>query len=325
MLQRFLAVAQVTFVETIRQPIYGVLLLITAVMLVLNVSLAAFTLADDDRLLLDLGLSTLLLSGLFLSAFSAAGVFSREIENKTVLTVVSKPVSRPMFVLAKFTGLLAAVFLAFYLCFLVFVLAQRHGVLQNSSDPWDAPVLVFGIGTLLASLLVASFSNYFFGKDIPKTFIAVVTPLLTLGVLVVGKFDEHWEVIPFGSNFVGGQVVLAAYLVMAMVMVMTVVALAVSTRFGQVMTLVACTVLLGVGTISDYAFGQFAESSKLAAALYRTIPNFGPFWVMDALHADTADTTITFQYVFLVTCYALLLTVGVLGIAVCSFQRREVG
>ncbi len=108
MFQRFLTLASNTFVETIRQPIYGVILFVTAAMLILNVSLAGFTLDDDDKLLLDLGLSTLMLSGLFLSAFSAAGVLSREIENKTVLTVISKPVSRPLFILGKFAGLIAA-------------------------------------------------------------------------------------------------------------------------------------------------------------------------------------------------------------------------
>ena len=114
MVQRFLALANNTFVETVRQPIYAVLLLATAAMLVLNVSLAGFTLEDDDKLLLDLGLSTLMLSGLFLSAFSATGVLTREIENKTVLTVISKPVGRPLFILGKFAGLLAALLLAFY-------------------------------------------------------------------------------------------------------------------------------------------------------------------------------------------------------------------
>src|SRR3972149_2942165 len=145
MLPRFYALPLNPFVETLPQPIYGVILLATAGMLILNVSLAGFTLDDDDKLLLDLGLSTLLLSGLFLSAFSAAGVLSREIENKTVLTVISKPVSRPVFILGKFAGLMAALLIAYYLCTLVFVLTIRHGVLQSSSDPWDAPVLTFGI------------------------------------------------------------------------------------------------------------------------------------------------------------------------------------
>ena len=76
MFQRFQTLASNTFLETIRQPIYGVILLATALLMILNVSLAGFTLEDDDKLLLDLGLSTLLLSGLFLSAFSAAGVLS---------------------------------------------------------------------------------------------------------------------------------------------------------------------------------------------------------------------------------------------------------
>ena len=210
MFQRFYAVAINTFVETVRQPIYGVILLTTAVLLTMNVSLAAFTLDDDDKLLLDLGLSTLLLSGLFLSAFSAAGILSREIDNKTVLTVISKPVGRPTFVLAKFTGLLAALIIALYLGTLVFILSVRHGVMESSSDPWDAPVLTFGFGSLLVALVVGAFTNYFYGRDFPTTVIAVLAPLLTVAVVLVGKFDEHWEVIPFASNFVGGQIILAA-------------------------------------------------------------------------------------------------------------------
>lgn len=164
MLGRFLTLARATFLETIRQPIFGILLLVTAGLLILNVSLAGFTLDDDDKLLLDLGLSTLLLSGLFLSAFSASGVISREIDNKTVLTVISKPVSRPVFILGKFAGLLAALSLAFYLNFLVFLLAERHGVLEKTGDPWDMPVLVFGFGSLFIAVVVAGFCNYFYGS-----------------------------------------------------------------------------------------------------------------------------------------------------------------
>ena len=117
MFQRYCAIAAVSFIETVRQPVFGVLLVTTVLMLILNVSLGAFTLKDDDKLLLELGLSTLLLSGLFLASFSATGVLSREIENKTVLTVIAKPVSRPLFLLGKFTGRCTAPFLAQYLSF----------------------------------------------------------------------------------------------------------------------------------------------------------------------------------------------------------------
>ena len=325
MFQRFYTLAANTFVETIRQPIYGVILIATAFMLILNVSLAMFTLDDDDILLLSLGLSTLMLSGLFLSAFSATGVLSREIENKTVLMVISKPVSRPLFVVGKFVGLLAALLVAFYLCVLVFILAQRHGVLQNTSDPWDAPVLVFGFGSLLVSLLAAAFCNYFYGKDFPTTTMAFLAPALTVSVLIVAKFDEEWHVIPFASNFVGGQVLIAVYLVWLMVVVTATVALAASTRFGQLLTLVICTIVLGIGIVSDYAFGRHEGTSLLAAGAYRIVPNMGPFWVVDGLAAGTEKTVIPWKYVALATGYAGLLTVGILNLAIAAFQKREVG
>ena len=78
MFSKAYSIAWNTFLETIRQPIYGVILLATSLMLVMNLGLAMFTLEDDNKLLYVLGLSTLLLSGLFLSAFSASGVLSRE-------------------------------------------------------------------------------------------------------------------------------------------------------------------------------------------------------------------------------------------------------
>src|SRR5690606_29714011 len=116
MFNKLWAVTVNSFTETIRQPIYGILVLVTVGLLVFNVGIAGYTLEDDNKLLKDLGLSTLLLSGLFISAFSASGILSQEIENKTVLTVVSKPISRPVFLLGKFAGLAGALAVAFYLC-----------------------------------------------------------------------------------------------------------------------------------------------------------------------------------------------------------------
>ncbi|MCO6435622.1 MAG: hypothetical protein J5J06_00865 [Phycisphaerae bacterium] len=323
--QRILTVAANTFVETIRQPIYGVMLIVTAILMVLNVSLAAFTLENDDKLLLEIGLSTLLLCGLFLAAFSATGVVSREIENKTVLTVISKPIGRPAFIVGKFLGLLGAMLMAFYVGLLIFVLAMRHGVLQNTSDPWDAPVLVFGVGSAMVAVLVGAWCNYFYGKHFATVSLTTVTILLTFSVLLVGKFDEKWNVIPFGSNYVGGQVLLASYLLMLTIGVITAVALACSARLAQLPTLLVCLLFLAVGFIADYAFGQFADNSLAANLAYHIVPNLGPFWVVDALLADSDVTAIPLRYLGLATAYAALLTTAAVSVAVVLFQRREIG
>jgi hypothetical protein len=174
-------------------------------------------------------------------------------------------------------------------------------------------------------MVASAFCNYFYGTGFSTTTMAIVTPLLTFSVLAIGKLDKKWEVIPFGSNYVGGQVILAAYLVFLAVTFTTAVAVAASTRLGQVMTLLTCTIVLGLGVITDYAFGQHAGESTLAAAAYYVVPNIGPFWVIDGLMAASDQTTVTWGYVGYVTAYAALLTTATLGIAVAAFQKREVG
>ncbi|MCJ7543888.1 MAG: hypothetical protein MUP47_04875, partial [Phycisphaerae bacterium] len=131
---RFLSIAANTFTQTVRQPITAVLIAVTFGVLVASVPLAGWTMdtggqhhASAQKMLLDLGVSTLLVAGLLLAAFIASSALAREIADRTAMTVISKPVSRPVFLLGKFAGLLAGLAIAFYLATLVFVLTIRHG------------------------------------------------------------------------------------------------------------------------------------------------------------------------------------------------------
>ena len=64
----------------------------------------------------------------FLAAFVATNVLTREIDNRTVLTVVSKPVSRPIFVLGKFLGVAGAQTIVMVFLAVLFMLVEIHGV-----------------------------------------------------------------------------------------------------------------------------------------------------------------------------------------------------
>lgn len=321
-MQRFFNIAANTFLESIRQPIYGVVLLATALLLVLNVSLAGFTLEDDDKLLLDLGLSTLLMGGLFLAIFSATGVLTREIENKTVLTVVSKPISRPVLILGKYAGLIASLVAAFYLCFLVFLLTMRHKVLQNSSDPWDGPALTFGIGAVALAFLIAAFCNFFYGSEFSMLAVALSVPLLTIGVVLTGFWNKTWEPQTFGKETFYPDLFVSAFLVFLSVMVLAAVALTVSTRFSQVMTLLICVLVTIAGLISDFLLGEAAQTSLTAGVAYRAVPNLGYYWVLDAVNSGLP---VPGQYVGLVTAYTCCIVVGILSVGIALFQTREVG
>jgi ABC-2 type transport system permease protein len=322
MLTKFWGITINSLTETIRQPIYGVLLLATTFLLVLNLSLAGYTFDDDNKLLKDLSLSTMLLCGLFLAAFSAAGVLSREIENKTVLTVVSKPVGRPVFILGKFAGLAGALAIAYYLIGIVFLLTMRHKVMSRGSDQFDMPVIIFGCSAFFGTLLIAAFCNYLYDMQFESTAVTLSLPLMTLALVLVCLISPTWNIQQFGKDFIDGQIVGAVTLVFAMVMIATAVAVAVSTRLGQVGTLAICTVVLMVGLASDYLFGDARQNNLLAKIAYWLSPNLAFLWVTDAL---TQDNHITATYVGMAFGYAMLIVLSWLLIAVALFQKREVG
>ena len=105
-------------------------------------------------------------------------------------------------------------------------------------------------------------------------------------------------------------------------MVLAAIALAVSTRVGQVMTLLICLAALVVGIVTDYLLSDLAQTSPLADIAYRVLPNFSFFWVVDAINNKVV---IPMSYVGYVAIYAVLIAVAALLCGVALFQRREVG
>lgn len=329
MFAKLFAVAQTTFTETLRQPIYAVVVFLTWLMLLMNVALSAFSLDDDTKLLLDLGLSTLLLSGLLLAAFCASGAISGEIEDRTAMTIVSKPINRTTFLLGKFVGLNAALFMAYYISSLIFILTVRHRVIQSTGQAYDGPVLLFGFTAAVIALLVAGLGNYLYRWHFSSTFLRLIVPLLTLAFVLVGFISRKWTFQSFGADFAtktgAGELptlLIALALIYMAILMISGVALAASTRLGQVMTLLICTGFFLLGLVSNFIFGRFAETSVLANALYHVTGNLQPFWITDAL---TQGSPVTIGYAGIAILYGVLYTAGLLSLAVALFQTREVG
>lgn len=316
MIQQLFTIIRHTFLESIRQPIFVVLILIAALALVLNPSLAAYTLDDDNKLLIDMGLSTLFLAGLLMAAFTATAVLSNELENRTALTVVSKPVQRPVFILGKYLGVSAAIAVAYWALCVIFLLTVRHRVMQTAATPFDGPVLVFGLGAAAIALAGATLGNYFYQTAFTSSFVLGLSALMTGAWVLVLMIDKQWM---FQSPMVdlSPQLMVGLLLVLEAVLILTAVAIAASTRLGQLMTLTACVLVFVLGLISDYL------SSRLSTPympLYWITPNLQLFWPADAM---TQGHRFTGGYVGLVTGYTALYVAAMMGLAVSLFQQRE--
>lgn len=104
-------IAAATFKEAIRQPLFVTLLAMTIVFLVINTFLPFFSLGEDVKMLKDCGLATLLICGLFLTVWTASTSIADEIEGKTAMTLLSKPITRRQFVVGKYLGIMESVLL----------------------------------------------------------------------------------------------------------------------------------------------------------------------------------------------------------------------
>jgi len=100
------AVAINTFKEAIRDKILYNLLIFALILIGGSMLLATLTLGEQSKIIIDFGLGGINLFGVLMAIFLGIGLVSKEIERRTLYTVLSKPISRTEFLLGKYAGLL---------------------------------------------------------------------------------------------------------------------------------------------------------------------------------------------------------------------------
>lgn len=177
---RTLAIALNTFREARRDRAQWILLLYALVVIGGAFVLSPLAMGEGYRVTRDLGLAAMSLVGVLLIVFVCSGMVQKEIERRTVLTVLAKPVRRYEFLIGKYLGMLGMVTLIFLGMVLLLggVLLLREGRV----DPAVLVAAAFTYGELMVMTAVA------------VAFSAFVSPALsgvfTLGLFVAGHFAE---------------------------------------------------------------------------------------------------------------------------------------
>jgi ABC-2 type transport system permease protein len=318
---KLLIIGKNTFTETLRQPIYAVIIAFSLFLFLMSPSITMYTMDEDIKLLREIGLSTLFLAGLFIATFSAAGALTEEIETKTITTVLSKPIGRPIFILGKFLGLTSALLLAHYICTIAMIFAIRHGVLETVNDTHDWPVIATASIIILLTFLVTAFLNYTYDWNFPATAIILLATLATIGLVFLLFIDRDWQFNPENNGFDLFDIYASGLLLLASI-VLVALAVMFSTRLNVVLTLACCIGTFLLGLITDWIFGRFADTNILAKIGNILVPNLQVFWVSDAIYEGSS---ITVNYLLMGAIYAILYTAGILSLAIALFQKRQVG
>ncbi|MBX3365652.1 MAG: ABC transporter permease [Phycisphaeraceae bacterium] len=274
MVIRLFSIARNAFVESLRQPIYLFILIACGIMQVLNTWVTGFSMQDrlsagltgDDRLLLDIGLATIFGCGTLLAGFVATATISREIENKTILTVVSKPIGRTTVIVGKYLGVTLAIALAVATMLIFLLLAVRHGVLSTAADKIDGPVVTFSILALFVAVFIGVWTNFFYGWSFPQTVSVALFPAFFVAYLLVLSLSKRWTWQELGHDF-RPQIALACGVLSLALLVLTSIAVAASTRLGQVMTIMLCAGIFVFGLLSNHLLGQRAFENRAVASI----------------------------------------------------------
>jgi ABC-type transport system involved in multi-copper enzyme maturation permease subunit len=307
--------------ELVRQPIF--LLLMTG-SLAFEIFLAVpyyFAFGDEPKLVENSVLAVMLLSGLFGAVLSASSSLAREIRSGTALVVLSKPVGRLQFLLAKFAGLAGALTVLTYVNMIGVLLASRMAF--DAYGKTDLPAIGIVAGGVLLAYLLAGFSNFFLRRSFVSDAVFGVVVLTTLAAFMVFQFTTQMESLGTLGH-VNWNLLPAGILILFALWILAAVALACSTRLDTIPTLAICSGIFLIGLMSDYFFGRAAaQGSWWASALYSVIPNWQLFWLADAI--NLGKSTFHWDYVAKALGYAVCYAGAALAAGAVLFEERELG
>ena len=324
-LRQLRAIAYATLLEGMQQPAALLLLLACVLLTGLTPIFQFHTLGEEGRLARDSGLAWMLLAGLALAATSASSSLSAEIERGTASAALSKPVTRPLFLIAKFLGVLGLVLLLGSASLAATLLAERaseHFVetgddVGSRADLWTSWLaLLAPMGALAVAGVLNLFRRVRFGV---AAFLGIP---LSLGavLLVCGCFNRFGRLVWYHPNL-NLRVLPAAVLVLLALAILAALATALATRLRSGPILLICTLILAIGLAADLWLGQ-ASAFSVRGLLGGVFPNLQHFWMCDAL-ADNGR--ISWSYVGRATILAATECLAFLGAGALALKNRDLG
>jgi ABC-type transport system involved in multi-copper enzyme maturation permease subunit len=128
------AVARTTAKEATAQPLFYVIMTIGIFSLIFFPFIPYNTFGEDIKMLKDTGLTLIMILTVVLALWTASVSIADEIEGRTALTVLSKPIGRRQFIIGKFLGILGPVAILFIVFGAIFLASISFKVVYDSRE-----------------------------------------------------------------------------------------------------------------------------------------------------------------------------------------------
>ncbi len=180
------------FRESVRDRVPYNLVLFASLLIASSYLLGQLTAGQDMKIIKDLGLAATSIFGLFIAIFIGIGLVSKEVERRSIYALLSKPVSRPQFIVGKYAGLVLT--LAVNVSVMAVALYAVLAFMAWTGPPqaylaWERPAtdpaLLKAIALIFVELMLVTAIALFF-----STFSSpILSAALTFGLFLTGQFN----------------------------------------------------------------------------------------------------------------------------------------
>jgi ABC-type transport system involved in multi-copper enzyme maturation permease subunit len=193
MLSIIYAIALNTFREAIRSKVLYAIMFFAALLILSSLAFASLALTEQERVIKDFGLFTLTMFSVAITIVTGVSLLYKEIDRKTIYTIITKPVQRWQFLVGKFAGIIATVGLELLLMALIF-----KGLLLFRGD--EAGLILLQALTLICVevCVVASLAILFSAFSSP-----FLSGLLTVMMLITGHLYDQVALIAQEGGWAG--------------------------------------------------------------------------------------------------------------------------
>lgn len=272
-----------------RHPLYHILLGVAAVFILTSKFMTHYQFNMEINLVREMGIATFMLWALLIDLFLPLIVVTRELEDRTALTLLAKPIRRSDFLLGRFCGLVLALI----------------------------PGIVFLAGILFLTLVWMSM-----GKG-PITDVAVAEAMKDGSGAFAAAWSLSWEGVVAPQ---GGVVLQGAFLSFLMGVVLAAISVSFAAFFPTIVSVGATTLLFLIGNVTTYMVGsvQRLDAAPLTGAVQGiayVLPNFGYFNLQNAFNEGRIASL---AYMGTVSLYSVVYVSAVFFVSCSVFHTREV-
>ena len=174
-----------TFRENLRDKILYNLLLFAGLLITASLLLSSLSMGEQQKIVADMGLAAINLIGVMIAVFVGIGLVSKEIDRRTIYTIMAKPISRAQFLTGRYLGLVLTLSVNLVIMLIVFFLMLWMVKVSPHVSILQAIELIFV--ELLVVTAVALFFSTFSS--------AMVSASLTVGLYVIGHLTQDLKAL----------------------------------------------------------------------------------------------------------------------------------